>query len=350
MDADAQLSQREELILRAVVHTYITTAEPVGSRSIVRRFNLDLSPATARNTMADLEEAGFLQQLHTSSGRVPTDQGYRYYVDYLMQVQELTLGERQRIERQLSEQLNNVDDLMRQTCHLLALATHQAGIVASPAEDSAEVRHVELMPLAGPRVAVLIADSLGRVHTLMGSLDEPMPPDELSRLARFLNDQVQGVSTDQLAATVRLHMETVRDEQRRLSEQALRLLDVLPLNRPGQLFLEGATQLFEQPEFRDVAKAREVLGLLDERDRLFELLRTSVTKSERVRAAVVIGSEAKDRGLGGISLVASPYCVDGKPVGMLGVLGPRRMPYSRLTAVVDYTAGMLGRFLGRFAG
>ncbi len=350
MNSGPQLTEREELILRAVVHTYITTAEPVGSRSVVKRFNLDLSPATVRNGMADLEEAGFLQQLHASSGRVPTDLGYRYYVDYLMRVQELTITERQRIEHEFSEKLNDVDDLMRHTSQLLALVTHQTGIVEGPNESSAEVRRIELMPIAPSRMAVLIADSLGRVRTLMAPVDEPVQLDELAKLAAFLNEELQGVALDSLAASVRTHMQEWLSEQRRMAEQALRVLDQLPLSRHGQLFLEGATQLFEQPEFSDVTKAREVFGLLEERDRLLDLLRAAVACGAPLRSSVVIGSEAEERGLREISVVASPYCVGEKAMGTLGILGPRRMPYSRLTAIVDYTADMLGRFLTRFAG
>ena len=160
------LGERERLILHAVVHTHITTAEPVGSRSVVKRFDLDLSPATVRNVMADLEDLGFLQQIHTSSGRVPTDQGYRYYVDYLMQVQALTLRERSRIEREFERKLNDADEVLRQTSHLLAMVTRQAGLAEAPNEGRAEVQRLDLIPFAACRLAVLIVDNFGRARTL----------------------------------------------------------------------------------------------------------------------------------------------------------------------------------------
>jgi heat-inducible transcriptional repressor len=347
---DGHLNEREELILRAVVHTYVTTAEPVGSRAIVKRYGLDLSPATIRNAMADLEEAGFLRQLHTSSGRVPTDRGYRYYVNYLMRVQELTLGERERIERDLQERLNGVDELMQQTSHLLALVTHQAGIVEAPHGSTAEVRRIEVMPLAPSRAAVLVADSLGRVHTHVVPLEDAPSLEDLAQTVRFLNEELSGVTLDNLPGALRSRLQAMMDEQRKVAERAVRLLEHFPPQRAGQLFLEGAAQLFEQPEFRDVAKAREVFGLFEEHDRLAELLRAAVAQGEALRPSVVIGSEAEDHGLSEISVVASPYSVGGKTLGTLGVLGPRRMPYSRLTAVVDYTAGMLSRVLARLVG
>jgi heat-inducible transcriptional repressor len=267
-------------------------------------------------------------------------------VDYLMRVQALTSAEQQRIEHELSAQLNDMDDVMRHTSQLLALVTHQAGLVSGPDESSAEVRRIDLMPMSGTRVAVLIADNLGRVRTMMAGLDEPLQADELAQLARFLNENLDGAPLDKLSATVASRMHSYLDEQRRLAERALSVLDMLPKNRQSQLFLEGAMQLFEQPEFRDVGKAREVFSMLDERDRLLDLLRAGV---EGAGCSVLIGSESRDQGMQEISVVASPYCVGDKPVGMLGVLGPRRMPYPRLMAIVDYTAGMLGRFLTRLA-
>lgn len=350
MVEDARLHEREELILQAVVQCYITTAEPVGSRVIVKRFGIDLSPATVRNVMADLEEAGYVQQLHTSSGRVPTDRGYRYYVNYLMRVQELTLAERSRIERELSQKLNDVDEVMRQTSQLLALITHQTGLVKAPDEHAAQVQHIEVMPVSASRAAVFIVDSFGRAHTMMAPLNDALPVDEVPKLNGFLNDHLRGIAIDQLSTKVHGVVRALLDEQRRLAERALQILNALPAHRPGLLYLEGAAQLFEQPEFRDVDRAREVFGLLEEHDRLAELLRAGVMSREPLRTSVMIGSEAHDPGLKEISVVTSPFRVGGQPAGLLGVLGPRRMPYSRLTAIVDYTADMLGRFLTRLAG
>ncbi|HIJ64517.1 MAG TPA: heat-inducible transcription repressor HrcA [Candidatus Hydrogenedentes bacterium] len=350
MNQDLELSERERLILRAVVHTYITTAEPVGSRSVVRRFGLDLSAATVRNVMYDLEEAGFLQQLHTSSGRVPTDRGYRYYVDYLMRAQELTLAERTRIEREFRAKMDDADEVMRQTSHLLALISHQTGIVEAPAEENAMVRRIELVSVSEMRVAVMVVDNYGRVRTMMVPLDVPLEINKLAKLNGFLNEHLEGVPVNQLASSLHETMRTLLDEQRQLAQAAVRVLDLVPHERPGQLFLEGATQLFEQPEFRDVNRAREVFNLLEERKRLAELLRMRMDERGGARSWVVIGSETQADGLEDISVVASPYCVEGRTVGLLGVLGPRRMPYSRLTAVVEYTASMLGRFLTRLAG
>lgn len=344
-----ELNDREKLILRAVVHSYVVSAEPVGSRSVVKRFDLNLSPATVRNVMSDLTEAGFLEQLHTSSGRVPSDQGYRYYVDYLMQVQELTLAERARIEKEFLAKMGDTDTVLQRTSHLLALVSHQTGIVEAREEDTATIRRIELVLISSTRVAVMVVDDYGRVRTVAVPLETPSDEDEIAKLNRFLNEHLAGVALSKLTSSLEEKMRTFLDQQRRLAERALRILGLVPVNRPGQLFLEGATQLFEQPEFRDMERAREVFSLLEERSRLEEVLRARMKEHDDAPSWIVIGSEAREEGLEDISVVASPYRVGGDTVGLLGVLGPRRMPYSRLTALVEYTAGILGRFLTRLA-
>lgn len=349
MNVPQELNERERLILHAVVHSYITTAEPVGSRSVVKRFGMDLSPATVRNVMADLEELGYLQQIHTSSGRVPTDRGYRYYVNHLMRVQELTLTERVRIEQEFSAKLNDADAVLRQTSHLLALVSGQAGIAETPNESSAVVRRVELMPVSETRLAVLFADSFGRVHSITAHMENSVPTDRLLLLSRFLNEHLQGITIDSLVTVLENKLRSFLDDQRQLAEMALTLLSFLPPPSRGQLYLEGATHLFEQPEFQDIDQVRAVFGLLEERTRLAALLRGAVRETESKHGAVVIGTENSPDGVNGISVIASPYQVDGYPVGMIGVLGPRRMPYPKLTAIVDYTAGMVSRILTRLA-
>ncbi len=343
-----ELSEREQLILQAVVHTYITTAEPVGSRTIVKRLGLELSPATVRNVMADLEEAGFLEQVHTSSGRVPTNRGYRYYVDYLMRVQELTLAERHRIERELSQQLNNADEVMRQTSHLLALATHHAGIVEAPRGAVAVVRNVELMTLGNSRFAVLVADNYGRIKTVVVAPTELDPEPDLPSLRNFLNSTLQGVAVNRLQEAIAARIASMTDEYRRVAAYASTVMGAMPKEISSEVYLDGAEQLMEFPEFRDVDKVREMFALLGERDRLLELLRAGISDGPP-KASVVIGGETPGRGLDEVSVVASPYCVDEKPVGMIGVLGPRRMPYSHLAAGVEYTAKIVSRLLTRLS-
>ncbi len=345
------LNERERQILHAVVHSYITTAEPVGSRTVVKRFDLGVSAATVRNVMADLEDLGYLQQLHTSSGRVPTDQGYRYYVDYLMHVQQLTLSERQRIEKEFMARVDDADSLLRQTSHLLALISHQAGLAETPAEGSALTQRIELLSLAPERLAVLILDNLGRLRTYTAYMETPLRSDDITSLTRFLNDNLHGAPVERLSASLEARLREFMDDRRRLADQALQVLRMLPLERTTQLYMEGANQLFEQPEFRDIAKARQVFGLLDAQDRIISLIRSAAeAEGTHPRNSILIGIEGKIQGLEDISVIAAPYKVNDETVGMIGVLGPRRMPYSRLTAIVDYTAKFVSRVLTQMVG
>lgn len=350
MPHSTDLNDRERQILQCVVHSYITTAEPVGSRAVVKRFELGLSPATVRNVMADLEDKGFLEQRHTSSGRVPTDRGYRYYVNHLMQAQELTLAERQRIDQELNQRLNDADEVLRHTSHLLALVSHQAGIAEAPDDAKAQVQRIELLPLGPARLAVLVVDNLGRVRTMNVQGEDDFDLGDVATLTRFLNDQLRGVAVDDLGGALEKRLRTFMDEQRRLAEQALRVLSLIPAHRAETLYLEGATHLFEQPEFKDIERAQEIFGLLDHRERVVELLRAEANGRDWGATTVIIGGEGGARGLGEISVIASPYTVNGRQVGVIGVLGPRRMPYSRLTSVVDYTAQMVSRILTRLGG
>ncbi|MFA7692284.1 MAG: heat-inducible transcriptional repressor HrcA [Candidatus Hydrogenedentales bacterium] len=337
------LNDREREILNAVVNSYITTAEPVGSRTIVRRFGLDLSAATVRNVMADLEELGFLQQVHTSSGRVPTDLGYRYYVDHLMQIQRLSLQERRRIENEFQNKLDDVNSVLRHTSHLLALLTHQAGIVEIPSADRALVQRFELVPVSENRLAVLMVDTLGTVHSM--AVTRPVNKSKLESLTNFLNQNFCGTAIGSLSQSVRMKLGQALDEQRALAQDVLEILNLMPVSQEKRLFLEGTVQLFEHPEFQRLEQAKEVFGLLEEHDRLIDLLRRAVSEDEY--KSVYISKENDNLGAEGIGVVASSYHVEGEPAGMIGVLGPRRMPYSRLTSVVRFTADMVGRLLTR---
>ena len=344
------LTEREELILQAVVHSYITSADPVGSRAIVKRFGLDISPATVRNVMADLEDAGFLQQLHTSSGRVPTEKGYRYYVDYLMRVQELTETERSRIETEFERKLQDADSVLKQTTQLLALTSHHASIVEAPNRHATELRRIELMPLESNRLCALLVDNYGRVRTMVMNTPESLSESEIGKVSGFLNSHLNGTPLDELEVEIRRRLGRFVDEERKLAENALSVIANVPDVPANQLFLEGATQLFEQPEFQDVGKARVVFGLLDEQDRVLKLLRSGVLLADPRTSRVLIGSDSTGEGLSEISVVSAPYSIGDKTVGMVGILGPRRMHYSKLTGVVEYTAGMLTRLLTRLSG
>lgn len=343
----AELSERERDILHAVVTSYITTAEPVGSRTVVKRFDMDLSAATVRNVMSDLEELGYLEQVHTSSGRVPTDIGYRYYVNCLMRAQALTQGERRHIEREFSKRLDDMDGVLRHTSHMLALVSHQAGLAEAPDTSQALVQRFELVPIGENRIAVLVVDNFGAVRSMSATLSAQIDSRHMESLNSFLNQNFSGLAVGSLADSVRDKLGEVLNEQRKVAQSALEVLDLIPTRSEKRLFFEGAAQLFEQPEFQRVEQAREVFNLLEEHDRLVALLRKAVAEGDG--RAIFISRHEDNIGVDGIGVVASSYKVDGRPAGLVGVLGPRRMPYSKLTSLVQYTADLVGRLLTRLA-
>ncbi|HOQ31332.1 MAG TPA: heat-inducible transcriptional repressor HrcA [Candidatus Hydrogenedens sp.] len=342
------LNERERTVLEAVVHIYITTAEPVGSRTVVKKLGLNLSPATIRNVMADLEEMGYLTQVHTSSGRVPTDMGYKYYVTHLMKVQELTLAEREHIKQELTKKMDSADQILRQTSHLLALASHQAGLAELPAESTAVIRHVELVPLLERQVAILIVDSFGCVHTSSVILDSTVSTQLLESLNKFLNESLLNVSIDNIYPVVRESLRKFFDERRKLVELALKILTQVepPAN---QMFLDGTNNLFDQPEFQESTKVRSIIGIMEDPSPLVKALRESLARSENQKRTVLIGSETMMNNINEFGIIASPYRLEEQeePAGFIGILGPKRMPYERLSSIVDYTAGMVGKMLSR---
>ncbi|NLF57975.1 MAG: heat-inducible transcription repressor HrcA [Candidatus Hydrogenedens sp.] len=346
MPETPELNERERAILHDVVQSYITTAEAVGSRTVVRRFGMDLSAATVRNVMADLEELGYLQQLHTSSGRVPTDTGYQYYIRHLMKVQELTQAERARIESEFSQRMNDADDVLRQASHLLALVSHHAGLAETPNDSTAVLARMDLVKISPDRMAVLLVDNFGRVRSMIADIDAAMNAPEMEKLNNFMNDHLRGLPVDQLAGAVGDKVRLFLDEQRKLAQRALEVLMLLPKRPRGQLFLEGASQLFEQPEFQNMEQARGVFNLLEEQDQLLTMLRAAASGENTSSTVLLGGGDGRER-MDGLGVVASPYRVGDRKVGMIGVLGPRRMHYSKLMSVVDYTADLVGRLLTR---
>jgi heat-inducible transcriptional repressor len=341
------LSEREKQILQAVVQLHTTTAVPVGSRAIVKHFSLDISPATVRNVMSDLEEYGYIRQVHTSSGRIPTDIGYRYFVDYLMEVQEVTYNERQQIEANFTTKMGDADEILKQTSKLLALISHQTGLVEAPIPSVAKIRHIELLPVDAKRTILMIADNYGRVRTLVVAIPEIMRSDDTKTLSNFLNKHLVNSPLDQMQTALESKLQLFIDEQRQLAEKALKVLNGLISQNSDQLFLDGANQLFEQPEFQDMERAREVFGLLEEKEKITELMHVGTVSDSTHQSRVIIGTEAEKQGIKEISVVSAPYKIDDETVGMIGVLGPRRMPYSRLSGLVEYTADKLGRLLSK---
>lgn len=340
---DNTLNARERGILRHVVYNYIQTATPVGSRYISKHFESHLSPATIRNVMADLEERGFLSHPHTSAGRVPTDLGYRYYVDYLMEIENLTEPEKQAIHHQL-ENTPDANDLLRETSRLLSKISRQLSVVSSPHLSSGVFEKLELVPISSSRLLVILSIRSGLVRTIMLEVGFEVRRDVLDRVATLLNERISGLTLMQIRDTF---AERVRDVQEEDKTGLVRLFiesmdQLFSDDRDDRLHISGTNALIEQPEFVDPAHFRSVIELIENEDFIVHLLERHDDKDRNYY--ITIGSENKDPNAQDYSIVTANYSMNGVS-GKVGIIGPKRMQYSKVIPLVDHVAKAIARLL-----
>jgi heat-inducible transcriptional repressor len=331
------LDERKLAVLRAVVEDYVSTTEPVGSKSLVDRHGLDVSPATIRNDMAVLEEQGFIAQPHTSAGRVPTDKGYRLFVDRLSSVKPMSAAERRAIETFLAEAYS-LDEVVARTVRLLAQLTRQVAVVQYPSLRSSAVRHIELVALAPRRVLLVLITDTGRVEQAAVDLPDDAHPESISHLRAVLNACLDGHKLTDAAKTVVGLADRIPVTERPNAGAVFSvLLDSLAERHEERLVFAGTANL-AAPDFAN--GLRDVLEALEEQVVLMRLLGESAGPSA---LTVRIGAET---GLEGTSVVTAPYGAGGQAIAKLGVLGPTRMDYPGTMGAVRAVARYVGRILG----
>ena len=343
MKPDIELSEREQAILGAVVDLYVKTAEPVGSRAIAQKFNLGLSPATIRNTMQDLEARGFLGQPHTSAGRIPTDLGYRYFVDRLLRPVPLTPRESDTLRREVDHDPPALHDILAQTSRVLSRVTNQLGVTVAPVFDKGVLDRIDVVPVARGRLLVILSVRSGLARTLLLEMETDPLGVRLEETERILNERLAGLT---LGEVRRQAAERLRDSQaeprliRMFVDSAERLVNP---SEADEIHLGGTAHLMSQPEFRDPSHLTEVLHVVEDRTPLLEwIARHEVGEG----IVITIGRELKAMDLQRCAMVTSSYRV-GQVQGTIGVIGPTRMPYSKLVSVVDYTSRLLTEVLSR---
>jgi heat-inducible transcriptional repressor len=340
------LSERERTVLALTVMHHIRSGEPVGSRSLAERLGLDVSPATIRNTMADLEEKGYLRQTHVSSGRVPTDLGYRFYVDEVVGVQpprrEGLEGMRERIASRRSE----ISEVVRETTRTLSSASRQVALVLGPRLLDSRLEHLELRRVAVSRVLSIFVTEGRLVQTRLLELAEDWPQEDLDAMARVWNERFAGLPLREVRERLAAMMAAERAALGTLVLRALELgRQALAAREPAdELHLDGAANILDVPEFADPGKARALVRAIEEKGRLCALL-DACLRADRVR--ISIGCEVGVPGLTDVSLVTAPYRREGEVIGVLGVIGPTRMAYERIIPLVACAADDLGDCLSR---
>jgi heat-inducible transcriptional repressor len=337
-----ELTERQKLILALVIRDYIDTAQPVGSNHLVEGYNLNVSSATVRNEMVALTDMGYLRQPHTSAGRVPSEEGYRYFVRQLMGHTELPATTKRTIVHQFYQAGQDIDRWMRLAASVLAHQSQAASLVTTPHSERVSFKHLELISTRGRQVLMVLVLDGGDVRQQMLVLAEPPSQQQLSNVAQLLNEVCMGLDADGIGSLNMQWGVLERDIIRLVSEEMRRSSDILG----GEVYRDGITHVLAEPEFAEMDVARNALRILEERTLLEDLLTRTVLNGEVGGVQVLIGGEGTWEELRDCSVVLARYGVPGIVSGTVGVLGPIRMPYGRTISTVRFVAGLLSDLMG----
>jgi heat-inducible transcriptional repressor len=342
---EASLNERAQLLLKALIENYIRDGQPVGSRTLSRDSGLSLSSATIRNVMADLESLGFVASPHTSAGRVPTDKGYRFFVDTLLKLKPLQDEEIEDIERRLISDATTGRSLVQTVSQMLSSVTQMAGLVTLPNPNTIALSQIEFIGLSENRALAILVLSNSDVENRVVQLDRYYSPDELRRAANYLNEAFAGRSLPELRA---LLVAQLKDTQRDMNELMLDAIQVAqkvferePAERV-EYVIAGETNLMGFAELSNVDRLRRLFEAFNEKHDMLRLL-DNCLRADGIQ--IFIGQESGYRILDDISVVTAPYMRDKQVVGVLGIIGPTRMAYERVIPIVDVTAKLLGSAL-----
>ena len=338
--------ERRNRILFAVISDYIATACPVGSQAICEKYHLGVSSATVRNIMVELEEAGLITHPHTSAGRVPTDRGYRHYVNALRQM-ILDPDETQRIDHLLARVPGDVSLVLDCAARLMAELTHQAAIALYPVLRRNVFKRLEIIPMDNRRLLCVLVTMEGVVRSIVIETQDAVTAEELRALLRFVNSELTGMALEEIEGFLQRRILAQNDAFFYLLKRTLEILRLtLEREQQEQARFEGASFMLAQPEFEDAQKTRMLLQLLETKRELVAMLLEDL---QREGLVVRIGVETQRADMADCSIVTMPYRVQGRIVGGLGVLGPRRMEYPRVMATVDYVARRVSDLLTQMA-
>jgi heat-inducible transcriptional repressor len=344
---ESTLNERAREILQWAISTFVATGKPVGSRKIARRSREHLSAATVRNIMADLEEMGYLKQPHASAGRVPTDKGYRFYVDYMVDRHEVSPRDREIIDRSLLHD-DSMEHLMARASQLLSRVSNNLGIVVTPQISRVALQHIQFVKLVENRILVILVSRSGLIQNRLIHVEEDFPQVDLDQAARYIVEHFKDKTLLEIKAEI---LQMIRHEKALYNKFMQRII-VLSAQTfadstygvQSELYLDGASNLIKTPEFSDSNRMRLLFETIEEKSRLVSLISRCI-QGDTQEVRITIGSENALPGIEECTLITSPYTLDDETQGSLGVLGPTRMEYARAISLVDYVAKLLGRVL-----
>ena len=332
------LNERKLRILQAIVSDFIQTGEPVGSRTLSRKFDMGVSPATIRNEMADLEEMGFLTHPHTSAGRIPSDKGYRLYVNNLMQKYELPEKEKEIIARKLTSNFTELEETIKKAAGLLSEITNLTSFALTPTQDEDLLKYINILPVDERTVVLMIVSESGRVSNTALRLDVPYTEENIHLLSKTLTYHYRGRTVSEvLKSDIIRNFETDIEALGKLAANIMpNFMKTLESMLNADLYMAGQTNIFSIPEFNDIDRAKMFLEMLSKKD---DLTRTLVNRENGV--IITIGDENSEEILPECSLITATYQIDGKLVGKIGVIGPTRMRYDEITSIVEFVTERL---------
>ncbi|WP_072328881.1 MULTISPECIES: heat-inducible transcriptional repressor HrcA [unclassified Paenibacillus] len=340
------LTERQRHILSAIVDDYIRSAEPIGSRSISKRGNVGFSPATIRNEMSDLEEMGFLEQPHTSAGRIPSHKGYRYYVDHLMAYDDQTVDEDIGVMKQFfADRLQQMERVIQQVAMILSQVTPYTSIVMGPEMLTTTMKHLQIVPLNEHTAVAIVVTNTGQVENRTVTIPEGIPMSEIEKFVSILNTRLKNVPL--LHFKSKLYTEIASEMSRYVSgyEELLVMLDSIIEREEERVFLGGTTNMLTQPEFKDVDKVKSILDLLAETPKIIQLFEgTGGASGIQVR----IGSENKLEAVNDCSFITATYAFEGQTLGTIGILGPTRMDYAKMIKLLDHLSKDMTQLMERW--
>jgi len=341
------LDDRKLKILQAIVEDYVLTGDPVGSRTVSKKYIFGMSPATIRNDMADLEEMGFLQQPHTSAGRVPSDQGYREYVDRLMHAKNLSKNDLDKIKERLTTALKDIGHFVKLTSNVISQITNYTTVAITPQLNKTSVKHLQFVPIDKTKILLVLVTSIGTVKNFIINVNKEYDNDFLYLVSNVLNEKFKDFPLQNIDSAVWDEIERTSNIEKDVLVPIFETLkESVNSSDSTDVFLNGTSNIFNFPEFNDVSRAKEFLQILGEPDFLIKLIGDENDRKIKIK----IGSENQCKEIRNCSLITTSFWSGDKLLATLGVIGPTRMDYAKVVACIEYLRNEMPNLLTRFEG
>ncbi|MBD3378277.1 heat-inducible transcription repressor HrcA [candidate division KSB1 bacterium] len=338
-----ELTERERLVFLSIIHGFVKTAEPVGSRYLAKYYNLNLSPSSIRNVMTDLEEKGLIAQPHTSAGRIPTDSGFRKYVNSLTGIAKLSTEERNTIIQRLARFSQDMDLIIEKASEVMSDISSQLGVALAPRFNQGHVEKIDLVPVAEGKLLLVLSIRSGLVKTIMLEINENVPRDLVETTVQILNERLHDLTVDELQSSLFDRFKDIDEKSRSLIEAiGHNTLDLMSTESTRSIHLTGTRFVISQPEFESTDKIGKILELIDRRDLLIRVL----GENQKEGVSIVIGEENQEALMKHCSVITTTYRYE-DAVGTIGVIGPTRMQYDKVIALVTFMADTLSYFMSK---